>query len=159
MIELLILAVVSGLALLNRDAVWLAAALCAGWGASFIMEQRSLYDWIPYVDAVVFWLLMLLPAGVSCSRRTLVIGLQGSVMVTHLAYWWEWCNYRDYGNEYKVALFCAYVVTMVILALGNFNVRSFVGAVLQGLRGFLDRSPRLGVAHCSPRSQTQDKGR
>lgn len=159
MIDLLILAVVSGLALLNRDAMWLAAALCAGWGVSFIMEQRNLYDWIPYVDAVVFWLLMLLPAGVSCSRRTLVLWLQAGVMAVHALYWWEWCNYRDYGNEYKVALFGVYVFTMAVLALGNFDVRSFIGAVLQGLRGFFDRSPRLGVAHLSRPSQTQDKGR
>lgn len=159
MIFLLILAVVSLLALLNKRSVWLAAALCAGWGVSFIMEQADLYSWIPYVDAGVFWLLMFLPAGVSCSRRTLVLLLQGGVLIAHVAFWWCYAHDQYYGNAYFWALFGAYAITMGVLASGNFDVRSFVGAVLQGARSLLDRSPRLGMARCSPRSQTQDKGR
>lgn len=122
------------------------------------MERADLYSWIPYVDAGVFWLLLFLPAGVSCSRRTLVVGLQGAVMIVHMAFWWEWCNHRDYGIAYFWTLFGAYVITMGVLASGNFDVRSFVGAVLQGARSLLDRSPRLGVAHSSPVAQRREEG-
>lgn len=159
MIFLLVLAVVSLLALLNKRAVWLAAALCAGWGASFILEQADLYSWIPYVDAGVFWLLLFLPAGVSCSRRTLVLFLQGGVLIAHVAFWWCYAHDQYYGSAYFWTLFGAYVITMGVLASGNFDVRSFVGAVLQGARSLLDRSPRLGVARSSAATQGREEGR
>lgn len=159
MILLLILAVVSALALLNKRAVWLAAALCAGWGASFILEQHGLYSYIPYVDAAVFWMLLFLPAEVSGLRRTALIFIQTTVLCTHATFWWYYGHGEYHGEVYFWVLYATFLTMMGLIALGDFNVRSAIGAVLQGVRGAFHSGSRTGLAHSTPVAKEQEEGR
>lgn len=142
-----ILSLTTVLALLSRRAFPYTFVLLVGWIGTALLQYHDLWTWMPVLDALGFWALLIVWHYFPLKRGLACIALSAITLVVHTAYYWPQPIGVYYGVEYMYALQGLFLISMAFLALGDFDARSFVGSVLEGARRFPGRASGPRVAH------------
>lgn len=143
---LVALSVLMVLALLNRRAFPYVCVLALNWAWTAVFQAEGWWDWMPLLDAVTCYGLLACFFIWPWRWGLTAFSISLLPLLCHLAYKWPQPEGVYYGVEYMYALQALSLASMAVLALGDWNVRSFVGAVLEGARSLFNGSSRPRLA-------------
>lgn len=110
--------------------------LFAVFWIDWLLAGAGGYRFIPWVDAIAVYPLVLLTIKNLKYWSVSTTLLSAAVLPVHVWYWSEWAKGEWHPEPYKLAANSLFVLSIAVLAVGDTNVRQFIGTVL----GVLDRA-------------------